>query len=119
LIYVRRINPETSSAKSVSKKILRGVWGKISEKPFPDVYAYTLKESEFLSNLALLQKQNKVIDTRVKEYGKKIDNEFIEACTFKFEGHFIIFVKQTVPLVDALEHELKHVASWNFKDEVT
>lgn len=56
-----------------------------------------------------------VIDTRVKEYGVKIDNKFIEACTFRFKEHFIIFVRQTVPLVNALEHELRHVASWNFE----
>ena len=105
-----KINPESFSAKSVSNGLLRSVWKKISDKPFPDVYAYTLEKSEFLSNLALLQKQNKVIDTRVKEYGVKIDNEFIEACTFKFKGPFIIFVEQTVPLVNALEHELRHIA---------
>jgi hypothetical protein len=114
---VVKINPETHSAKSVSKKLLRSVWERISDKPFPDVYAFTLEDSEFLLTLELLQKQNRVIDTRVKEYGVKIDNKFIEACTFKFEGHFVIFVKQTVPLVDALEHELMHVASWNFKGE--
>jgi hypothetical protein len=112
-----KINPESLSAKNVSNKLLRSVWEQISDKPFPDVYAYTLEESEFLSNLDLLQKQKKVIDTRVNEYGVKIDNKFIEACTFKFKGHFIIFVKQTVPLVNALKHELTHVASWNFKDE--
>ena len=115
---MRKINPETHSAKSVSKRILRSVWGKISDKPFPDVYAFTLEKNEFLSTLELLQKQNKVIDTRVKEYGVKVDNEFIEACTFKFKGYFVIFVKQTVPLDDALEHELGHVASWDSKDEV-
>ena len=114
---MRKINPETLAAKSVSKKILRSVWRKISDKPFPDVYAFTLEENEFLTTLELLQKQNKVIDTRVKEYGVKVDNKFIEACTFKFKGHFVIFVKQTVSLVDALEHELRHVASWNFKGE--
>lgn len=89
---------------------------KISDKPFPDVYAYTLEENEFLSNLELLQKRKSIIDTRVREYGKKIDNKFIEACTFKFKGHFVIFVKQTVPLAEALNHELKHIASWNFKE---
>jgi len=117
LTYLVKVNPKTPSAKSVSKKTLRSVWERISHKPFPDVYAFTLEDSEFLSTLALLQKQKKVIDTRVKEYGAKIDNHFIEACTFKFKGHFVIFVKQTVPLVGALEHELRHVASWNFKDE--
>lgn len=114
-----KINPETLSAKSVSKKLLRSVWETISDKPFPDVYAYTLEDNEFLSNLNLLQKQKSVIDTRVNEYGAKIDNKFIEACTFKFKGHFVIFVKQTVPLVDALNHELTHIASWNFKGEVS
>ena len=114
---VRKISPETRSVKSVPKRILRSVWGKISDKPFPDVYAFTLEENEFLSTLELLQKQNKVIDTRIKEYGIKVDNKFIEACTFKFKGHFVVFVKQTVPLFDALEHELRHVASWNFRGE--
>ena len=112
-----KINPETQSAKSISQKCLRRVWERISDKSFPDVYAFTLEDNEFLSILDLLQKQNRVIDTRVKEYGVKIDNKFIEACTFKFKGHFVIFIKQTVPLVDALEHELRHVASWNFKGE--
>ena len=114
-----KINPETQSAKSVSQKVLRSVWERISDKPVPDVYAYTLEDSEFLSTLKLLQKQNSIIDTRVKEYGVKIDNKFIEACTFKFKGHFVIFVKQSVPLVDALNHELTHVASWNLKDETS
>ena len=116
-MYVVKINPETLSAKSISQKCLRRVWERISDKSFPDVYAFTLEDNEFLSILDLLQKQNRVINTRVKEYGVKIDNKFIEACTFKFKGHFVIFVKQTVPLVDALEHELRHVASWNFKGE--
>ena len=116
-MYVVKINPETQSAKSISQKLLRSVWERISDKSFPDVYAFTLEDNEFLSILDLLQKQNRVIDTRVKEYGVKIDNKFIEACTFKFKGHFVIFVKQTVPLVDALGHELRHVASWNFKGE--
>ena len=114
---MKEISPKTPSAKSVSNKILRSVWGKISDKAFPDVYAFTLEENEFLSTLELLQKQDKVIDTRVKEYGERVDNKFIEACTFRFEGHFVVFVKQTVPLVDALEHELRHIASWNFKGE--
>ena len=112
-----KVNPETASAKSISKKLLRSIWKKISNKPLPDVYAYTLEENEFLSTLELLQKQNQVIDTRVKEYGVKVDNKFIEACTFKFKGHFVIFVKQAAPLVDALEHELKNISTWKFKDE--
>ena len=112
-----KVNPETASAKSISKKLLRSVWKKISHKPLPDVYVYTLEENEFLSTLELLQKQNQVIDTRVKESGVKVDNKFIEACTFKFKDHFVIFFKQTVPLVDALEHEFQHIKTWNFKDE--
>ena len=83
-----KINPEIQSAKNISKKLLRSVWKKISDKPFPDVYAFTLEDSEFLSTLDLLQKQKRVIDTRVKEYGVDFDNKFIEACTFEFKGHF-------------------------------
>jgi hypothetical protein len=109
--------PEHPSAKAVSTKRLRSVWKRISNKPLPDVYAFTLEEKEFLSNLELLQKNKGIIDTRVSEYGLKVPNQFIEACTFEFKGHLIIFVKKTVPLVDALEHELRHVASWNLKNK--
>ena len=112
---VVKLNREIHSAKSVPKELLRSVWKRISDKPLPDVYAFTLEEKEFLSNLELLQKSKWIIDTRVSEYGLKVPNEFIEACTFEFKGRLVIFVKQTVPLVDALEHELRHVASWRAK----
>jgi len=75
LMCLVKIDPESQTAKSISTKLLRSVWDKISDKPFPDVYAYTLEDSEFLSTLTLLQKQERVIDTRVKEYGAKIDNK--------------------------------------------
>ena len=109
------MNPEIRSVKSVSNKLLRSVWKRISDKPFPDVYAFTLEDREFLSTLDLLQKQKRVIDTRVKEYGTDFSNEFIEACTFEFKGHLIVLVKESVPLVDALEHELRHVINWRFQ----
>ena len=107
--------PTIHSAKSVSTKTLRSVWKKISDKPFPDVFAFTLDDDEFLSDLRLLQKTAGVIDTKVEEYGVDFSNKYIEACTFEFEGHMIIFVREKVPLIDALEHELKHVESWNLK----
>ena len=114
---VVKLGREIHSARSVPKKLLRSVWKRISDKPLPDVYAFTLEEKEFLSNLELVQKNKRMIDTRVAEYGLKVPNQFIEALTFEFEGHLIIFVKQTTPLVDALEHELRHVASWNPQDK--
>jgi hypothetical protein len=114
---VVKLNREIHSAKSVSKKLLRSVWNRISDKPFPDVYAFTLGEKEFLSNLELVQKNKRIMDTRVSEYGLRVPNQFIEALTFEFKGHLIIFVKQSVPLVDALEHELRHVASWNAQNK--
>jgi len=114
---VVKLNREVHSAKGVPKRLLRSVWKKISDKPLPDVYAFTLEEKEFLSNLNLVQKNKRIIDTRVSEYGLRVPNRFIEALTFEFEGHLIIFVKQTTPLVDALEHELRHVASWNGQDK--
>jgi hypothetical protein len=116
-MHVVKLNREIQSAKSVPKKLLRSVWKRISEKPLPDVYAFTLEEKEFLSNLELLQRNKGIIDTRVSEYGVKVPNLFIEACTFEFKGRLVIFVKQGVPLVDALEHELRHVASWNRKNK--
>jgi len=114
---VVKLNREIYSAKSVPKKLLRSVWTRVSDKPLPDVYAFTLEEKEFLSNLELVQKNKRIIDTRVSEYGVRVPNQFIEALTFEFKGHLIIFVKQTVPLVDALEHELRHVASWNAQNK--
>ncbi len=103
--------PQINSAKSVSTKRLRSVWKSISDKPFPDVYAFVLEDNEFLSTLNLLRKQAGVVDTRVKEYGVDFPNKFIEACTFEFRGHWIVLVKQSVSLNDSLEHELRHIHS--------
>jgi uncharacterized protein YjaZ len=110
------MNSEIKSVKTVSNNILRSVWKRISDKPLPDVLAYTLKDDAFISNLKLLQKNGSVIDTRVEEYGVDFNNEVIEACTFEFEGHLVVFVRESVPLVDALEHELRHVAKWKHLD---
>jgi hypothetical protein len=59
------------------------------------VLVYTLTDKVFISNLKLLQKNKGVIDARVKEYGMNFNNEFIEAFTFEFEGHLIIFVRES------------------------
>ena len=50
-------------------------------------------------------------DTRVREYGVKFDDEFIEAYCIRFDGCFVVFVKQSAPLNECLEHELTHVAN--------
>ena len=81
------------------------------DKPFPDIRAFALEDKEFLSTLTFLQKQSGVVDTRVKEYGVDFPNKFIEACTFKFKGRWVVLVKQSVSLNDALEHELRHIHS--------
>ena len=49
--------PELPSAKAVSTKRLRSVWKRISDKPLPDVYAFTLEENEFLSNFELVAEE--------------------------------------------------------------
>ena len=105
--------PEINSAKSISTKRLRNVWKRISDKPLPDVYAFVLEDNEFLSTLNLLRKQAGIVDTRVREYGVDFPNKFVEACTFKFKGHWVVLVKQSVSLNDALEHELRHIYSGN------
>ena len=110
------MKPELKGAKVISDRVLKSVWKKVSGKPLPDVLAYSLRDKEFLSTVKLLQSNKGVIDTRVKEYGVDFDNRLIEACTFEFEGHLIILVKQSVPLADTLEHELKHVAKLKHMD---
>jgi hypothetical protein len=105
--------PQLKSFHSVSTSRLRSVWKKISDKPLPDVYAFVLEDKEFLSTLDLLRKQENILDTRVREYGLDFPNEYIEACTFKFKESWIILVKKSVSLHDALEHELSHIHSGN------
>ena len=105
--------PELSargSAKAVSTKLLRSVWNKISDKPFPDVYAFIFDDNDFFLLLNRLQESPSVTDTRVKEYGVNFDNKYIEACSFKVKSYFVILVKQSAPLSSPLEYELKHIA---------
>ncbi len=106
--------PKLTSARTVSTKLLKVVWKKISGKPFPDIYAYTFDEKDFDHMLKLLKKNPGVIDTRVKEYGVDFNDKLIEACTFVFEEAFIILVKQSADLVESLEHELTHISQGEF-----
>ena len=108
--------PDTKSAKVIPNKVLKTVWKKVSKKPFPEINAYSLTDKAFLLAVKLLQKKNGVTDTRVEEYGVDFDNRLIDACTFEFEGHMIVFVKESAPLQDTLEHELRHVAKWKHED---
>jgi hypothetical protein len=106
------MNIDFKSAKAISDKAVLKVWRKISDKPLPDVYAYTLEDEFFFPLLKLVQSNKGVIDTRIKEYGVEVDNLFIEAFTFEFKGHKIIFVKKSSDLASSLEHELRHVENW-------
>jgi hypothetical protein len=103
--------PELPSAKAVSPKTVRSIWKKISEKPLPDVYAFTVDEKDFFFLLEIVQKNPSMKDTRIKEYGVDFDNQFIEAFSFKVEGHFLIIIKKTVSLNASLKHELRHIIS--------
>jgi hypothetical protein len=102
--------PELPSAKAVSPKIVKNVWKKISDKPFPDVYAFIVDDKDFFFLLERVQENPSMKDTRVKEYGVNFDNRFIEAFSFKVKGHFLIVIKKSVPLNASLEHELRHLS---------
>jgi hypothetical protein len=65
----------------------------------------------FFFLLEIVQKNPSMKDTRIKEYGVDFDNQFIEAFSFKVEGHFLIIIKKTVSLNASLEHELRHIIS--------
>jgi hypothetical protein len=106
--------PKLPSARTVSTKLLKSVWKKVSDKPFPDVYGFTFDEKDFAFMMNLLGNNPFVVDTRVEEYGLDFDNEFIEACTFVFQDNFIILIKQSADLAKSLEHELRHVSEGNF-----
>jgi hypothetical protein len=106
--------PKLTSARTVSTKLLKGVWKKISDKPFPSIYAYTFDEKDFEHMLKLLQKNPSVIDTTVKEYGVDFNDKYIEACTFVFEEAFIILIKQSADLMESLKHEFVHISKGEF-----
>jgi hypothetical protein len=101
--------PGVPSAKSVSNKRLTSIWKNISDKPLPEMHAFTLDDKDFFFLLDMIQKTPSVQDTRIKEYGIDFDNKYVEACSFKIKDHFVILVKQSAPLAASLEHELKHI----------
>jgi hypothetical protein len=103
--------PELPSAEAVSSRIVRRVWKKISDKSFPEVYAFIVDDNDFFFLLERVQENPSVGDTRVKEYGVDFDNKYIEAFSFKVKGYFLIVIRKSVPLEASLEHELKHFSS--------
>lgn len=105
------------SASSISRRTLRAVWKKSFDTPLPNVLAFTFPDKEFYLVLEILQKNKGIIDTKVKEYGFDFGNEFVEACTFEFDGRLIIFVKASAVLDETLEHELRHVKDWKFQNK--
>jgi hypothetical protein len=107
-----KMNIDVKSAKTITDRTILKVWRKISDKSMPDVYAYTLEDDFFFSFLKQVQSNKGVIDTRIKEYGVKVDDLFIEAFTFEFKGHKVIFVKKSADLASSLAHELRHVVNW-------
>jgi hypothetical protein len=100
--------PQLPSTDPVSDRILISVWKKISDKPIPEVYAFTFDDRDFLRMVNLLQTTPGMISTR-GEYGLGFDNKNVEARTFQFKDTFIILIKQDAPLSDCLEHELRQI----------
>jgi hypothetical protein len=47
--------PELSSAEAVSSRIVRRAWKKISERPFPEVYAFVVDDNDFFFLLERVQ----------------------------------------------------------------
>ncbi len=100
--------PQLPSTDPVSDKILISAWKKISDKPIPEVYAFTFDDRDFLRIVNLLQTTPGMISTR-GDYGLGFDNKNVKARTFQFKGTFIILVKQDASLIDCLEHELRQI----------
>ena len=101
--------PELPSIKSIPEKTLATIWKTISDKPLPEAHAFTLNNKDFDYMLNIVQKNPGVKDSRVREYGIDFDNSLIEAFSFKAENYFVILVKQSAPLQECLEHELRHI----------
>jgi hypothetical protein len=75
----------------------------------PDLIAITLNDDDFLHFIDIMHSNPGVKDTRVKEYGINFDDTYIEACSFKVNNQFFIVVRQSAPLTDSVEHELRHI----------
>jgi len=100
--------PQLPSTDQVSDRILINVWKKLSDKPIPEVYAFTFDDRDFLRMVNLLQTTPGMISTR-EEYGLGFNNKNVEARIFQFKETFIILVKQDAPLFDCLEQELRQI----------
>ncbi len=103
--------PQLPSTNPVSDRILESVWKKISDKPMPEIYAFTFDDRDFLRMANLLQTTPNMINTRVEKNGAGFDNKNVEAHTFQFKEKIIILIKQDSTLTDCLEHELRQINS--------
>ena len=101
--------PQLPSTNQVSEEILNTVWKKISDKPTPEVYAFTFNDRDFLRMSNLLQTTPGMTNLGIEEHKECFDNKDVKACTFQFKEKIIILVKQDAHLTDSLEHELRHI----------
>jgi uncharacterized protein with von Willebrand factor type A (vWA) domain len=107
-------NINIHALRKIPEENLKKIWdSKFSNKPFPQVKAFILRDRDFNKLLEKLQKSKHIRDTQVREWGNLDPNVVSTAFMFPSEEGLMIIVRQTspYPLNEDLEHELKHIHS--------
>jgi hypothetical protein len=101
------------SIVEITQYRLRAIWDSyFSDKPYPNVRAFILKDDEFLMVDKRLEICPSTISTEIKEYGHRIQREKDVGLIFPApNGVKIILIKEhstKYTLDEILEHELRH-----------
>ena len=103
------------SAKRIPKRQLTAAWRRLSERPFPNVKALKLSDSDF----------NHVLEHRhcsedalreIEEWGRILSTKGTDACVFNADdtddAEYVILVRQNPyhSLDEIIHHELSHIA---------
>jgi hypothetical protein len=102
-------------ARTIPRKQLAAIWKTLTNRPFPRVEAFRLKDSDFDHLIQL----SKCIDDERRErqeWGRVLSAKGTDACVFNADEYadadFIILIRENPyhSFGEALKHELTHIA---------
>lgn len=114
LVLMVTIEGISLRAKPVPKRQLVSAWKALTNKPFPRVKAYRLRNDDF-DRVIRLRRCDEDMERELEEWGRVLSTRGTDACVFNAEeaadADYVILVRERPyhSLGEILKHELAHI----------